>query len=1001
MRGKRFLRTALVAVAVLVMAGLALGQAQSGNIYGKVVAEDGSALPGVTVTLSGGGPTLVSAADSRGDFHFLTLAPGNSYSLKFEMPSFATVERTSVAVNLGINTDVRVAMKLSKVEAAVTVTGEAPLLDTRKVGTGAVVTRTEMDMIPTARDPWVVLQTVPGIQVDRINVGGNQSGQQSIFMAKGAQTTQGSWNLDGVTVSDMASGASSPLYWDFDSFQELQAVTGGSDPSIATAGVTLNMVTKRGTNDVHGSARAFITDPKWQAHPTLTQEEQAQKAAGSGGGAFAGNQITGVQDYGLEFGGPVLKDRLWLWGSYGRQQIDLVNVVGFPDKTTLEDINGKLNFQVLSSNALTGYYNRGDKRKQGRNASVQRPPETTVDQIGPVALYKIEDNHVFSPNFVVDAFYSYMDEGFQLVPEGGLNAQAYRDASNVWHGSFEAQYFKRPQHQLLGSVNYFFNTGSLGHEIKAGGSYRDTPIGSIGFWPGGGLIGFKAGSSGACTINSVSSDCGAITRPSNNRYEVTYYSGYLSDTITADRLTISAGLRYDNQKGQTQVASVDGNALFPTILPGASAPAKEGVHWKDVSPRLGLTYALGPQRRTLARASYARYANQLGGYPNSTLSAIPGLAYAYYPWNDTNKNNVVDPGELNTSGPAQRTVNFNPANPTSPVSVNTLDPNMKSEKTDEIVAGIGHEIFPNFAVDVAYTYRHYKDFYFSYRSATGTPLQYQLDHTATGILPDGTPWSAPIYSVVGGKTVLAANPGSYFTNRPNYTQDFNGVELTLNKRLSGGWMMRGNIAYNNTKQHVGPGACVDPTNKTYTEGEDSDPGMCEDNGIVAPNAGGGSGSFGSVYLNSKWQFNLSGAYQLPLGFTVAGNYFGRQGYPIAYLVVEGSSFKNADGSTGDGLNRTAYVTAIDTRRYGWVSQFDLRLDKNIPITSTISATLAVDMFNVLNLNTVTQRNNRLNSAPYVLTGTSAAGTASKSTGSQTVQETQAPRIVRFSGRISF
>ena len=267
MRGTRFLKTALVAVAVLAMAGLAFGQAQSGNIYGKVVAEDGSALPGVTVTLSGGGPTLITATDSRGDFHYLSLAPGNSYALKFELAGLRDGDAEGVVVNLGVNTDVRVAMKLTKVEAAVTVTGEAPLLDTRKVGTGAVVNRQEMDMIPSARDPWVVMQTVPGVQVDRMNVGGNQSGQQSIFMAKGAQTTQGSWNLDGVTVSDMASGASSPTYWDFDSFQELQAITGGSDPSIATAGVTLNMVTKRGTNDVHGSARVFNTDPKWQAEP--------------------------------------------------------------------------------------------------------------------------------------------------------------------------------------------------------------------------------------------------------------------------------------------------------------------------------------------------------------------------------------------------------------------------------------------------------------------------------------------------------------------------------------------------------------------------------------------------------------------------------------------------------------------------------------------------------------------------------------------------------------
>ncbi len=979
MRGTRFLRTALVTVAVLAMAGLALGQAQSGNIYGKAVAEDGSALPGVTVTLSGGGPTLVTATDSRGEFHFLTLAPGNNYGLKFELASFTTVDQKGVGVALGHNTDIRVTMKLTKVEAAVTVTGQAPLLDTKKVGTGATVTRDELDMIPTARDPWVVMQTIPGVQIDRLNVGGNQSGQQSIFVAKGAQTTQGSWNLDGVTVSDMASGASSPTYWDFDSFQEMQVVTGGSDPSIATAGVTLNMVTKRGTNDVHGSARVFITDKAWQAHPALTDEMKTQSQA-PGGGTFVGEQITGVQDYGLEVGGPVLKDRLWLWGSYGRDQIDLVTVTNFPDKTTLEDINGKLNWQVIPSNALTGFYLRGDKRKFGRSAAVNRPPATTVDQTGPNALYKIEDNQVISSNLVVDAFYSYLDEGFQLVPEGGLNAQTLLDAGAIWQNSYIAQYFKRPQHQALGSVNYFFNTGQLGHEIKGGGSYRNTAVQSIGIWPGNGLIAFQKGS-GACSV-----DCGAITRQSLARTEVTYYSAYLSDTITMDRLTGSVGLRYDDQKGGVQAASVPGNPLFPSILPAASAAARDGiVHWQDVSPRLGLTYAIGDQRRTLARLSYARYANQLGAYPNSQLSAIPGVAYAYYGWNDTNGNKLIDPGELNIAGGLLKpAVNFNPLNPTSPVSVNSIDPNMKSQKTDEIVAGIGHEIFANFAVDMAYTYRHAKDFYFSYRAVPGAvnpaPLAYQLDHTVTGTLPDGTPYSAPIYSIVGGKVVAQANPGSYFTNRPNYTQDFNGVELTVNKRLSSGWMMRASAAYNNTKQNVGQGACVDPTNGLYSSGEDTVPGACENGGLLSPNAGGGSGSFGNVNLQSKWQFNVSGAYQLPLGFTVAGNFYGRQGYPIAYYII--------DATSADGISRRAYVTAIDAQRYGWAHQLDLRLDKNVPITSTVSATIAVDMFNVLNDITITQRNSRL-----LL--------ASKATGTNTIFETQAPRIVRFSGRISF
>src|SRR5262249_20899477 len=409
----------------------------------------------------------------------------------------------------------------------------------------------------------------------------------------------------------------------------------------------LNMVTKRGTNDVHGSGRVFITDPAWQARPPLNTEMRAQSTAG--GGSLRRGPNTRPYEYRPEWGGAHLKDRPLVWGSYGRQQIDLLTTTSFPDKTTLEDINGKLNLQALPNNAVTAFYLRGDKRKQGRSASITRPPETTVDQKGPTALYKIEDNHVISSSLVVDAFYSYLDEGFQLVAEGG-DKQVFQGADSVWHNSFINQYFKRPQHQALGSFNYFFNTGSLGHEIKGGGSWRDTGITSIGSWPGGGLIAFAANSPGDCTVGGVLHQaCGAITRNSKGRTEVTYWSGYLSDTITADRLTLTAGLRYDDQKGTALATNVDANPLYPSILPGASAPERAGVHWQDVSPRFGMTYAIGDQRKTLARASYARYANQLGGFPNSALSAIPGVAYPSYPWNDANKNNLIHPGERTTT----------------------------------------------------------------------------------------------------------------------------------------------------------------------------------------------------------------------------------------------------------------------------------------------------------------------------------------------------------------
>ncbi len=984
MRDKRLWLTAIVGICLLALAGLAFGQAKSGNIYGRVVDDDGNALPGVTVTLTGGGAPQIFTTDSRGDFRFLNLAPSTEYNLKFELENFATVERKNVAVNTGVNTDVRTGMKLAKVEASVTVTAEAPLLDPRKVGTGAVITRNEMDMIPTARDPWVMVQAVPGVQIDRVNTGGNQSGQQSIFVAKGSGTTQGSWNLDGVNISDLGSGNSSPTYWDFDSFQEIQAVTGGSDLSVATPGMTLNMVTKRGTNDVHGSARVFITDQHFQADPELTPEMERQQAAAGGTAAFTGNRISGIQDYGAEVGGPIVRDRAWLWGAYARQQVDLIQVNGLFDKTTLEDINAKLNVQVLESNALSAYFLRGDKIKLGRNAGVTRPQPTTWDQSGPSSLYKVEDSHIFSPNLFANLQYSYLDEAFELVAEGGTAPQALLDSNAIWQRSYASSFFRRPQHQALGSASFFFNTGSLGHELKLGGSYREGSVGNKSIWPGGEVIAFELGS-GACSVA-----CAAITRRVNRKVATEYAGIYLSDTIKADRLTVNAGLRYDWQTGHIRESEVPANALFPEILPAVHAPAQNDVvTWEDVSPRIGLTYAIGKDRRTLARASYARYANNLWAYPVNQVSGIPGVAYSYHAWTDSNNNRRVDPGELNLSS-SIRTIGFNPANPSNNVSVNAIDNDLTAGTTDEIVVGVDHELMANFAVGLAYTYRNYDDFYHSVRfdRATGrilTPSDYVLNHFNTGTLPDGTAFSAPVYSIIGGRN--AVPPGFFFTNRPNYTQTFNGVELTLTKRLSNGWMARASGAWNDTEQKVGSGACVDPTNGFYTSGEDNIPGACEDGGIVAPNAGGGSGSFGQVNLNSRWQFNVSGLYQLPLGFNIAANYFIREGYPIAYYVIDTGPPAGNPVPT-DGLTRRTYVTDIDAYRYGSVDQLDMRLDKVIPITSSVSMTLAAEVFNVMNRNTVLQRNARLKQT-------------SLSTGTNTVFEMQSPRVLRFGARVSF
>src|SRR6266487_6059611 len=299
----RLLAVIVAAMCVALLAGSALAQFQTGNIYGKVQAKDGSVLPGVTVTLTGVGAPQTTVTDALGNFRFISLSPG-TYSIKSELAGYGNATRSGISVRVAQNADVTMTLNPS-VSESITVTAEAPLLDVRKAGTAINVTKVEMEKIPTSRDPWTILQQAPAVQIDRINVGGNQSGQQSVYNAKGADSSQNTWNMDGVNITDMGATGSSPLYFDFDSFEEMQITTGGSDPRVMTPGVQLNMVTKRGTNDFRGSARDFYTPGSYQADADVPAEAQSY--------LVAANKINYVRDYGGEVGGPLWRDHIWFW----------------------------------------------------------------------------------------------------------------------------------------------------------------------------------------------------------------------------------------------------------------------------------------------------------------------------------------------------------------------------------------------------------------------------------------------------------------------------------------------------------------------------------------------------------------------------------------------------------------------------------------------------------------------------------------------------------------
>jgi hypothetical protein len=993
----RFVAIIATALCILLIAVSGFAQSSTGNIYGKVQAKDGSVLPGVTVTLSGVGAPQNFVTDSTGNFRFLSLDPG-TYTLKADLAGYGAATRQGVAVRIGQNADVTLSLNPS-VSESITVTAEAPLLDVRKAGTSVSVTKVELEQIPTSRDPWTVLQSAPGVQVDRMNIGGSQSGQQSNYIGKGSSGAQNTWNVDGVNITDEGATGSSPTYYDFDAFEEMQITTGGSDPRIQTPGVQLNMVTKRGTNDIKGSSRYFYTPGSYQADASVPSEATGYLAAT--------NAINYVRDYGLEVGGPVWKDHLWLWGAISENKISNAASVGFNvdgsvaetlyDNIILKNKNAKLNAQLAPSNSGVLFYDFGDKVRNARSLSSTRPFETAWKQTGPSKIYKLEDTQIFGSSLYLTGMASKVTGGFALDPNGGLGLSApnaYKDENDVWHNNFSFYSTVRPQKQYRLDGSKFVDIGSMNHEFKFGFGYRSTPVSSASGFPGStaGYYNFDPGFTCA-DVGVAGTDCAlaVLYRDSIKGMDEKSNDLYVGDTILMGNLTLQAGLRWDVQKSKNLGSTVNPNPVVGTALalpsgtvslPGAtfSGDAKYW-EWKSVSPRIGLTYALGSDKKTLLRAGYNRYVDQMGG---NVLAANPfGPYYAYFGVvaRDINHDKIIQRNELLDYYYAQY---IDPSNPGSTTAAIRPDYNMKPPKTDEFIIGGERELMTDFTVGVNYTYRKYTDFLWTrYEKTQGAEDWYtSADYIPAGTVggftgatqpPNGTPTGLPSTTYYKLKAGIAAPVFGVLTNRPDYSQTYNGLELTVNKRLSNNWMMRGSFSYNDWKQHTGPDGFQDPTPRIQTA-TNGCYGDC--NGQVFQRSAG-SGAFGNVFIASKWNYNVTGLYQFPWQISVGASLNGREGYPAIYYVQQGVGAEGA---------KQVILGDVGDYHFDNVTNLDLRLAKEFRFFNRAGLTISADLFNALNDRTVLQRTLR--------TGPARAT-------SNRIAEMQSPRVWRFGAKVSF
>ncbi len=963
MRARYWLMT--LAMCVITM-GNAFAHVQNGVISGTVKDSQGGALPGATVVLEGDGPSRTFITEGDGQFRFLAVPPG-TYKLTASLAGFQGSVREGVVVAVGQNVAIPLTLGVATVQESVTVTGASPIVDATAMGTATNFTQDELSRVPNSRDPWALLRTVPGVSVDRVNIAGNETGQQASFVSKGGRQGDAVWTMDGVPITDMATAGASPTYFDYDAFDEIQISTGGNDIKQATGGVGLNFVVKRGTNQVRGTARGYYTGEELES-TNLPDELVARGVTPE-----TADHNQQISEVGFDIGGPILKDKLFFWGSIANQDIRLYRQSARgTDRTVLKTYNAKVNWQATSKDMVNFLFFNGDKIKEGRapgNALFE--PESARWNQGnyytdnPLhGLWKIENNRVFSNSLFVTGKYAYYNTGFTLNSIGSFSDQMGISAvQGRTYGSTSGNFFQRPQHTVNIDGNFFKALGGKNHDFKFGFGWRRTDIYSQVLYPGNGIVAYE---------NSATDFRARVYREGAGTNRASYLNFYLGDSIALGRMTVDLGVRYDQQSGKALAAKNQPNSAFPTLVPGIDFAGYDAPFtWKDVSPRVGMTYALTADSRTLFRASFSRNAGQLTAVGTYIGWANPssGAGWVEYPWVDANGDHLAQTNEVRVDLPLIASGGgFNTSNPTSVTSANRIDPDFRAPSSMGFILGLDRELIPDLAISVNYTQTHVTNHpmfpFIGVTTANWEPLA-----PLVGTTSDGVAYNIPLYQP--NAALVAANGGGrLLTNFDDYATSFKGVEMSLTKRMSNRWMARVAGAWNNPQEHYDRAVPVNENGNPTV----SDTFPLQDGGQWAPRSAG-SGS-GDVFINQRWNFNLNGAYQAAWGIELAGNLFGKQGTPYPY-------YRNA-ALGREGSVRILLTPELDTNRFDTLWNLDLRASKSIRFGSRGSVQLIADLFNVMNSNTEITRERNAAAATFKVLGSNLS-----------------PRILRFGARLNF
>ncbi len=917
--------------------------AQLSGIAGVVRDTSGAVLPGVTVEASSEAlieKTRSATTDASGQYRIVDLRPG-VYSVTFSLTGFSTVKREGIELPAAFTATVSADLRVGALEETITVSGETPVVDTQNVIRRQVVSKETIDAMPTSKNWSTIGVMTIGVLSNQNDVGGSAGEHQNQLKAHGGSFNDRIVQLDGLMIANMACNYScTGLSTNDASTQELSYEFGAISAEVSGGGVRVNIIPREGGNRFSGQAFTNFANDKLQGN-NVDDTLRAQNV-------LTADSIRQIWDTSFAVGGPLKRDRLWFWTAHRFWGYEQVRTNTFYEKNpndfffdadptrpgTETQRNGsldmRLTWQISPKNKISGYYNYAPRKTEHWNLLSTAQPAAAQTQNLPINHFEtLTFRSTISTRTLFEAAAGNMTEIWTREPAEDVDtALGY------------------PVTEQTTGVNFRAYSGTFSRNYTSLRSYRST----LSYVPGAHALKFGMTlQEGPANTDVYTSYDTALTVRNGQPFQVTVRTTpytqrerlvadlgvFAQDTWTVKRMTVNAGVRWDYLNNKVEAQSAPGGRW---IGPRSYEALSNVPNFKDLNPRLGISYDLFGNGKTALKATVSRYVqtstvgtaralNPLATSVNSTTRS----------WADANGDGIPQESEL---GPLANS-NFGRVNVATQYDPETITGFGRRRYNWEFSGSITQQLMNRVAVDVAY-YRRNQGNFTATNNLDVVPADFQsycVTAPSDPRLPGGGGQQiCGLYDIVPTKFGLASNNLVTFVEnfgRGRQTEIFDGVDVAFNARIRSGFFLTGGFATGNIRTNNCASYVDNPTTQFGLSGS----------------------TFAYCDFDTGWltQVKVNGSYTIPWQDIQVGavlqNLPGQQ-ILAQWNITQADVTASLGRPMSGGVNTSRVVPLIKpgTQYLPRRTQLDLRLAKNFSLGGAKRFQVMADIFNLTNSN---------------------------------------------------